>query len=113
MKSGPHQSRIGNFEPRQMLAAVRRLGGQSPTGPSAVRDQSLARMSSPISPPPCGHIAVSADRCRLSVATAGEFLADRQSRADRITAPADGQMSADADNASVAGVATARIVSRA
>ena len=35
-----------------MLSDVRRLCGHCSTGPTAVRDQSKDRMSSPISPPP-------------------------------------------------------------
>jgi hypothetical protein len=36
----------------RMLSAVRRLCGHPSTGPTAVRDQSIDRMSAPISPPP-------------------------------------------------------------
>jgi hypothetical protein len=36
----------------RMLSAVRRLCGQAATGPTAVVDQSIERMSAPISPPP-------------------------------------------------------------
>ena len=36
-----------------MRTQVRRLCGQASTGPSGVRDQSIARIRSPISPPPC------------------------------------------------------------
>src|SRR4029450_10391056 len=43
---------IWALEGSRKLTALRRLWGQAWTGPSAVRDQSNARMRSPISPPP-------------------------------------------------------------
>src|SRR6187431_2990424 len=50
--SGPHQTRIGNREFKQVLTVVRSDCGQSETGPSAVCDQSIDRINAPISPPP-------------------------------------------------------------
>ena len=38
-----------------MLSDVRRVGGQESRGPSGVADQSIERMSAPISPPPMSH----------------------------------------------------------
>ena len=53
IKSGlPHQRTIGCFDLRQMLTAVSRLCGHSLGGPTAVVDQSIALVRSPISPPP-------------------------------------------------------------
>jgi hypothetical protein len=52
MSSGPQQTRIGNVDDRHRLTDVRRLCGQPDSGPSGVADQSMLRISSPISPPP-------------------------------------------------------------
>src|SRR4051812_49263373 len=43
---------IGKPVSSRMLSAVRRLCGQLATAPTAVADQSIERMSAPISPPP-------------------------------------------------------------
>ena len=40
-----------------MRTAVFRLCGQRSTGPSDVRDQSIARIRAPISPPPARKVA--------------------------------------------------------
>src|SRR5258705_359380 len=46
---------MGKRLARRMLVMVRRAGDQRSTGPSGEADQSLARMSAPISPPPRKH----------------------------------------------------------
>src|SRR6267142_2540185 len=46
---------MGKRLARRMLVMVRRAGGERATGPSGEADQSLARMSAPISPPPRKH----------------------------------------------------------
>ena len=43
---------IGKLDERQRLTVVRRLFGQVPSGPSGVVDQSIDRISLPMSPPP-------------------------------------------------------------
>src|SRR5438874_5825908 len=43
---------IGKCDARQILTAVRRLCGQFSTGPRRVFDQSIERISAPMSPPP-------------------------------------------------------------
>src|SRR5690349_897722 len=43
---------MGKPEPRQMLMAERKLWGHDSTGPRGVFDQSTARISDPVSPPP-------------------------------------------------------------
>ena len=43
---------MGKPVSRRMLSAVRRLWGHRSTGPTAVLDQSMERISAPISPPP-------------------------------------------------------------
>jgi hypothetical protein len=48
---------MGKREPMQTLTALRKLWGQVSAGPSAVRDQSSARIRSPISPPPASQVA--------------------------------------------------------
>src|SRR6478752_992824 len=48
----PHHTNIGCCEVRMMRTQVRRLLGQVCGGPSGDRDQSMARMRCPISPPP-------------------------------------------------------------
>ena len=45
-------TQMGKSEARQMLTVVRKLCGHPVTGPSAVFDQSIARIKLPISPPP-------------------------------------------------------------
>ena len=52
MVSGPHAIKIGKVEERQRLTEVRKLCGHSEIGPSGVIDQSIERISFPISPPP-------------------------------------------------------------
>src|SRR5690349_2935989 len=52
MYSDPHQRRSGNRLASKKLTIVRKLGDHSSAGPIAVFDQSFARMSAPISPPP-------------------------------------------------------------
>src|SRR4051794_23024903 len=42
-------------ELRQVEREVRSDGGQPATGPRGVRDQSMARISAPMSPPPSKH----------------------------------------------------------
>src|SRR2546426_5846375 len=48
--SGPQHTSMGKPDSTQMLVAVRRLCGHRSAGPSAVADQSLARMRAAISP---------------------------------------------------------------
>src|SRR4051794_16417409 len=50
--SRPHQSTMENLLLRTTPVMVFRLRGQVATGPSFVFDQSIERMSAPISPPP-------------------------------------------------------------
>lgn len=52
MSLGPQAIRIGKVEDRHRLTEVRRLCGQLTGGPSGVFDQSIERISAPISPPP-------------------------------------------------------------
>src|SRR5579883_1353621 len=52
MRSGPHQTRIGKAQLRQMLTDVRSDCGQRSGVPNGVWLQSKRRMSAPISPPP-------------------------------------------------------------
>ncbi|HEY7061624.1 MAG TPA: hypothetical protein VII06_09105 [Chloroflexota bacterium] len=49
---------IGKLVARQMLTAVRKLCGHWSMAPSGVCDQSFARISLPISPPPTSQAAV-------------------------------------------------------
>src|SRR5258708_4562011 len=49
---------MGKFEFSTRLTAVRRPGGQDSMGPSDVRDQSFARTTLPISPPPVKDLSV-------------------------------------------------------
>src|SRR5690349_15188020 len=51
-RSGPHHSRMGNAQFRQVLTDVRSDCGQVSAGPSGVAAQSSERISAPISPPP-------------------------------------------------------------
>lgn len=46
---GPHHTRMGNREQRQVLTTVRSDCGHEETGPSAVFDQSVRRISRAIS----------------------------------------------------------------
>src|SRR6202158_1817331 len=52
MSPSPHQMNIGWLVLSRMRSAVRRLCGQVSGFPSGLADQSYARISAPISPPP-------------------------------------------------------------
>src|SRR5579871_686450 len=54
---------MGNREFRQMLTAVRRLGGHSGIAPKGVRDQLKVRTASAISPLPTMGLAESVSDC--------------------------------------------------
>src|ERR1700753_170680 len=47
---------MGKLEERQRLTVVRKLLGHDSIGPSGVLDQSIERISSPISPPPTSQL---------------------------------------------------------
>src|SRR6185312_8575175 len=72
MYSGPHQSSSGKRLASRKLTIIFKLGDQLSGGPSAVLDQSCARMSAPISPPPA----------RKSTSTSGAAW-DRRTAAGR------------------------------
>src|SRR5688500_9783408 len=50
IRSGPHQTNMGNRELRQMPTAVRRLGGQAEGSPRGVEDQSKSLTRAAMSP---------------------------------------------------------------
>src|SRR5580698_10994469 len=52
MRSSPHQMNIGCLVFNRIRNAVRKLCGQVSGFPSELADQSYARVSAPISPPP-------------------------------------------------------------
>src|SRR4051812_5722882 len=54
---GPHQMNNSNRECMQIDTEVRRLCGHWCTGPSGVADQSISRISAPVSPPPANTCA--------------------------------------------------------
>jgi hypothetical protein len=61
----PPKSTICAFDGSIMPIAVRRLWGQSSTGPRGVADQSSERIRSPISPPPARKV----QDCSVSIVT--------------------------------------------
>jgi hypothetical protein len=66
---GPHHTNNGNREFRQMLTAIRKLAGHAARAPSAVADQSIARIRFPISPQPTIQSATGAGWAAASFAT--------------------------------------------
>src|SRR6266446_4178313 len=58
---------MGKFEARQRLTVVRRLWDHDSMGPNEVADQSIDRISFPISPPPTSHSFVLLS-CRRTLA---------------------------------------------
>ena len=63
---GPHQSTMGKAQSRQVLTHVRRADGHVSTGPSAVFDQSSARMRRAISLVPLNGLCnIDGDECGL------------------------------------------------
>src|SRR5947209_5394432 len=73
---------MGKREFRQVLTVVRRLWGQALTGPSGVRDQSIARIAAPISPPPASVASRSARGAPSTIMPAPYPIASANSSAD-------------------------------
>src|SRR5215471_10718977 len=71
---------MGKLDARHRLTVVRRLCGHLSSGPSGVFDQSMERMTLPISPPPTSHSCCAA--LRPSSATL-EAIAPRQGYAEK------------------------------
>jgi hypothetical protein len=65
---------MGKREDRQILREVRKLWGQFSTGPRGACDQSMERISSPISPPPAKMSFTACSEDDLDILVISAFL---------------------------------------
>src|SRR4051812_31839987 len=96
VRRGPHHSRIGKRDSRQMDTEVRRLWGHVSTAPIDVFDQSSAPARAPISPPEANSRstdamltapAAPAPSVGYEAHTGGRLWVRRSARAWRLGAP--------------------------